>query len=673
MAAQGYVLEREPNATAFQAQELALGDSVLAQIGVRGDVDYYAFTVSTADTVRIEALSDGAEAMDGKLWLFTAAGTLLASNDDYGGSARSRIVATLPAGTYHVRFSHYDTGANHPNTPHRRSEAPVRPMDDGTSDATRLNKTPDASPARSAGRPGAESGPYRLFLARFEPSAPAGPAIQRFLFSTGVELRGTVQPNGLPTATTFGLGMSAGAGHTFAGPTLAAALDGAVSTGWVRFGGLQPGTGYRAAFTARNDRGVASTDIALTTPPAGWTRVHEQPPIAQTAWGVDFVTDDVAVAATGVELWRSTDQGQTWTGVPNPSRQFLYGLHVVSPGAAFALGAGGTVLRSTDGGRTWTSVPTPSAASVYTRVAFESDRRVGAAVGYLGAARTDDGGATWTSLTTPHTSGDFNYYAVAVAPGDAAMVVAGFDYTGNLPVLMRSADRGATWQEAVLPISIETYATVRDVVFAGGAVALAATSYGQVMRSTDAGRTWTDATPPDPMYAIYDLVVVAPMDVIAVGQHNGDGPAAMRTRDGGLTWTSVETGTRWVSVLAAAVRGQTLLAAGSMRTLLRDDALSVGVERSGWVDAPGEMAVTPTPARGDARVRYVLAVPADVRLTLHDLLGRRLADIEAGARAAGAHAVAVRTDALAPGVYVFRLDIGGPPPTVRMQRLVVGR
>jgi hypothetical protein len=75
--------------------------------------------------------------------------------------------------------------------------------------------------------------------------------------------------------------------------------------------------------------------------------------------------------------------------------------------------------------------------------------------------------------------------------------------------------------------------------------------------------------------------------------------------------------------------------------------------------APALEAVAPNPVRGEAIVSYTLPRAAQVRLALVDLLGREVAVLAEGVRAAGRHAASVRLPPLAAGPYVLRLQTPG--------------
>lgn len=74
--------------------------------------------------------------------------------------------------------------------------------------------------------------------------------------------------------------------------------------------------------------------------------------------------------------------------------------------------------------------------------------------------------------------------------------------------------------------------------------------------------------------------------------------------------------------------------------------------------APLALAASPSPATAAVAFAFDLPAPADVRLTLHDALGRRLAVLMDGAMSAGAQQVRHAVGDLAPGVYLARLVAG---------------
>ena len=76
----------------------------------------------------------------------------------------------------------------------------------------------------------------------------------------------------------------------------------------------------------------------------------------------------------------------------------------------------------------------------------------------------------------------------------------------------------------------------------------------------------------------------------------------------------------------------------------------------------------PNPATGAVRLGFVLETAADVRLSVVDVLGREVATVLDGPRAAGRYDVRVETGRLAPGTYLVRLateaEVVSTPVTV---------
>jgi hypothetical protein len=105
-----------------------------------------------------------------------------------------------------------------------------------------------------------------------------------------------------------------------------------------------------------------------------------------------------------------------------------------------------------------------------------------------------------------------------------------------------------------------------------------------------------------------------------------------------------------------------------------DGRLTITVQRSGVAteggptSAFGLRAAAPNPFASSTLITYSLDAPADVRLALYDVLGREVATIEEGERAAGTHSVTLRGSGLRAGVYVVRLEAGERGATMRIVR-----
>lgn len=73
----------------------------------------------------------------------------------------------------------------------------------------------------------------------------------------------------------------------------------------------------------------------------------------------------------------------------------------------------------------------------------------------------------------------------------------------------------------------------------------------------------------------------------------------------------------------------------------------------------------PNPFNPTARIAYELAAPSEVRLSVHDLLGRRVAVLADGRQVAGRHEVLIDGSGWASGLYFLTLEAAGQSSTVK--------
>jgi hypothetical protein len=97
-----------------------------------------------------------------------------------------------------------------------------------------------------------------------------------------------------------------------------------------------------------------------------------------------------------------------------------------------------------------------------------------------------------------------------------------------------------------------------------------------------------------------------------------------------------------------------------LRNLVGRGWPALGVEgpvRAGTI----ELSCSPNPARGAARIRFTLPLAMDIRLTVRDVAGRRVADLASGRLAAGTHTILwnSRASRARPGVYFADLRASG--------------
>jgi photosystem II stability/assembly factor-like uncharacterized protein len=324
--------------------------------------------------------------------------------------------------------------------------------------------------------------------------------------------------------------------------------------------GVGPSNGGSPALLRSTDGGVTWSEVSLL--PAG----------AEAIWS----------SADGARLWtvgqngmisRSANGGASWTPVASPTASALRHVQFSTNQQGFAAGDNGVALRTMDGGATWALLPSGTTANI-TALAVPL---TGQAWLYAaGLRRSMDGGASWQAL--PYVAGD----AVSVRMGSASvgwaatggrllrMAGPGGYWTELLPTagaktvdaigdlrawaladtfLQRTVDGGLSWATINLPGLREA----RDVDFVdatrGWMTAQANQMVGgcpdydeQIYRTSDGGQTWTPLLPGGSPWrcqsGLGQIVFVDANRGWVTGRN-----LLLRTTDGGLSWTAVDTTT----------------------------------------------------------------------------------------------------------------------------------
>lgn len=267
-------------------------------------------------------------------------------------------------------------------------------------------------------------------------------------------------------------------------------------------------------------------------------------------------------ALTGQRLLVTADGGSTWRNVTPPSGfgsgAFLDAEHGwVAISEAFTSASDPSygridVWRTTNGGQTWTKAELPKAVfnafgEILPPVQFDFlDASQGFAFlsGNLAKGRNDsdlfwtaDGGRTW-SADRPTGSGNVgNEGAVGFATADDGVIVNAMHGNG----MVATHDGGRTWTDAAIdlpPGSAGAELFFGEPAYFDGRSGLVAIDFqtdngsdNRVYRTLDAGSSWTDAaTLPAGLFAITFLD-----EELWIGTN---GALVVRTSDGGRTWAS---------------------------------------------------------------------------------------------------------------------------------------
>ena len=249
----------------------------------------------------------------------------------------------------------------------------------------------------------------------------------------------------------------------------------------------------------------------------------------------------------------------SWTPLETGVASTMRGVSAASESVVWASGSRNTLLRSVDAGATWQKLASPTTDTLDFRDVDAINERTAYALsignGPLSRIyKTTDAGGTWTvQFTNPDPKGFLD--AMAFWDEDHGIVVG--DSIDGAFFILTTADGGRTWSRVppdTLPPALPnegafaasgTNVTVfgRDLAWFGTGAA----SRARVLRSSDRGRTWQIADTPLIAGQSAGIYSVAFRDtthgVIVGGDYAKETEAVDNvavTQDGGATWTLVK-------------------------------------------------------------------------------------------------------------------------------------
>jgi photosystem II stability/assembly factor-like uncharacterized protein len=334
-----------------------------------------------------------------------------------------------------------------------------------------------------------------------------------------------------------------------------------------------------------------------------WRRVRGLPTeaVQAIAFSPSFPEDStIFVGTEDAGIFRSTNRGMRWQPVNDgltdtqgdelpPVNALWVSPHFGNDATIFAGTAGSGVFRSTDGGKTWQQHGAEGEAVM--ALLGQPDGTMLAGCHQNGIMRIAADGTT-----TPANQGIAarSMSALALSPDferDGVLYTAGIE-----DGVLRSADRGATWQPVgalptnqVLSLAVAPRPLPEHVL-------LAATDDG-LYRSTDSGAQWERATFPE---TEDEEVTIAGLDSSAVrmvtcagGTSHEEsvcaavvGQRLMLSMDSGATWSAIEPPTNEEMLIGVALSPQYR----RDQTVLVGTYSQLGAARLGRVRAPGARA-----------------------------------------------------------------------------------
>jgi photosystem II stability/assembly factor-like uncharacterized protein len=206
----------------------------------------------------------------------------------------------------------------------------------------------------------------------------------------------------------------------------------------------------------------------------------------------EFAIDGVVFVLCRDMFLKSSDRGRTWQNIvyglnnlwqffTDKTQRFSLDMSVTDKRVMFFASRGDGVYKSTDQGWSWTKISVSKRDARISLVAISphSSDRVLAVSATDGLYGTTDGGATWSPVLVTETP----ITAVAYAPDRDGVVIVGDDEG----MLRLSADDGATWRTTRLADVGQIRSIAISPTFSSDGTIIVGTALSGVYKSTDGG------------------------------------------------------------------------------------------------------------------------------------------------------------------------------------------
>lgn len=230
---------------------------------------------------------------------------------------------------------------------------------------------------------------------------------------------------------------------------------------------------------------------------------------------------------------------ETWTQQTSTVNDYLYGISIIDPATAVAVGNNGAIIKTTDYGSNWATKLTGVATNDLRAVDFPS-ASVGYAVGVNTSNnwglvyKTTDGGENWTNISNATINSNSLSINDVVFFTETTGIICG-NHSASGALVFKTTDGGSTWDNANsgLPVMIEFNALHFNDANNGWVVGAA----GNIHQTTDGGSSWSQQTS-GTTYALNDVFFYDSDDGWAVGNGSATNLTLLYTTNGGSNWSN---------------------------------------------------------------------------------------------------------------------------------------
>jgi photosystem II stability/assembly factor-like uncharacterized protein len=353
-----------------------------------------------------------------------------------------------------------------------------------------------------------------------------------------------------------------------------------------------------------------------------------------------------------------------------------------NPNVIYAESQNGALGKSTNGGASFSGATSGISSSEKknwsTPVIMDPNNNNVLYYGTNRVYRTTNAASSWTAVSPDLTNGNQarlgTVATIAVAKTNSNIIMAGTD-DANVWI---TTNNGTNWTKvsSALP-----YRWVTRVAFDPTNDNIAYVTYNglkwkdpqpHVFRTTNRGQTWQDISSnlPDAPINAFDIDPLRP-NVLFVGSDVG----AYVSFNSGGSWQFLGSGLPMVSVYDFKIHptANYLVAGTHGRSMYKIDLAQVVGITSNAAEVPAGFELYqnyPNPFNPSTKISYNLQAAGNISLKVHDITGRKVAELVNSRQNAGEHEIGFFAGNLSSGVYFYSLSVNGVVMDVKKMTVV---